>query len=93
MNADSTRNRKTGTPSFTLIELLVVLAIVAVFGFVLLPALQQARQRARRISCVSHLRQIGLAAKMFAMSHNDGFPWQVLTNQAGELKPEAATNA
>ena len=74
-------------------EKLVVLAIVAVFGFVLLPALQQARQRARRISCVSHLRQIGLAAKMFAMSHNDGFPWQVLTNQAGELKPEAATNA
>jgi type II secretory pathway pseudopilin PulG len=76
-----------------LIELLVILAVVAVLCFVLLPALLQARQRARRISCVSNLMQIGLAARTFEMSHNDGFPWQVLTNPAGVLQLEAATNA
>jgi prepilin-type N-terminal cleavage/methylation domain-containing protein/prepilin-type processing-associated H-X9-DG protein len=68
-----TRRSRNGSTGFTLIELLVVIAIIAVLIALLLPAVQAAREAARRVKCVNNLKQIGVAIHNY-ISANDTLP-------------------
>lgn len=59
---------------FTLVELLVVLGVIALLAALLLPALAAAREKGRRAACLSNLRQIGLAIRLYAEEHEGRIP-------------------
>ncbi len=68
MNGKDNMKRKTG---FTLIELLVVIAIIAILAAILFPVFARARENARKSSCQSNLKQLGLAATQYVQDYDE----------------------
>jgi len=60
---------------FTLIELLVVIAIIAILAAILFPVFAKAREQARKITCVSNTKEIGLSLMMYVQDYDETFPW------------------
>jgi prepilin-type N-terminal cleavage/methylation domain-containing protein/prepilin-type processing-associated H-X9-DG protein len=72
---------------FTLIELLVVIAIISILAAILFPVFARARENARRASCMSNLKQIGLGVMMYTQDYDEKYPPDV--NSSGTVaKPE-----
>ena len=75
--------RSSAARRFTLIELLVVIAIIAILAAILMPALQQARERARAATCVSNLKQLGTAVSNYSSSYGEYIPSSAFWGSSG----------
>ncbi|MCI0536697.1 MAG: type II secretion system GspH family protein [Verrucomicrobiales bacterium] len=90
---DSTLSRFTGqrqrcwsrASGFTLVELLVVIAIIGLLAGLLIPAVNRVKHRAKNIACVSQLRQLGMAVRMYTDDHRNRLP-------SAELLPSSPVN-
>jgi prepilin-type N-terminal cleavage/methylation domain-containing protein/prepilin-type processing-associated H-X9-DG protein len=78
--------------AFTLIELLVVIAIIAILAAMLLPVLAAATRRAQRINCVSNLKQVNLAFRIWEGDNNNLYPMAVSTSIGGAEEDVASNN-
>ncbi len=74
MNTQSSRLTARRSTAFTLIELLVVIAIIAILAGILFPVFARAREQARKATCLSNLKQIGIAVMMYTQDYDEGYP-------------------
>lgn len=73
--ASSRTKKETSPTGFTLIELLVVIAIISILAAILFPVFARARENARRSSCQSNLRQIGLGVMQYIQDYDEKYPY------------------
>ena len=71
--SSSLSSRRVAFKAFTLIELLVVIAIIAILAAILFPVFARARENARKISCLSNLKQIGLGVMQYAQDYDERY--------------------
>jgi prepilin-type N-terminal cleavage/methylation domain-containing protein len=70
---------------FTLVELLVVISVIAILAAILFPVFAQAREKARQTSCLSNMRQMGLAVQMYAQDYDECLPLAATATDTGFL--------
>ncbi len=92
MDSHSSNGKTPANPrrAFTLIELLVVIAIIAILAAMLLPSLASAKEKSKRIACMSNLRQIGLSLAFYADGNGEQLP-SALTYGSTPRVPVTAT--
>src|ERR1051325_4701646 len=79
--------------AFTLAELITSIGLVVLVGWVLLqPGLAPGKARAQRIKCVNNLKNLALAARIFAIDNGDHFPSELLTNSIASLSAITAAD-
>lgn len=76
--------------AFTLIELLVVVAIIAILAAILFPVYTKAREGARRTTCASNLRQLGLVIQAYREDNDNKYPWAYRMDSVSILKRSPA---
>src|SRR5690554_4144515 len=77
-------HKKVRKSAFTLIELLVVIAIIAILAAILFPVFARARENARRASCMSNLKQIGLGFMQYIQDYDERLPYGKLEDVNGD---------
>ena len=86
------RDVKSCRKAFTLIELLVVIAIIAILAAILFPVFARARENARRASCMSNLKQIGLGMMQYTQDYDEKMP-AGFSSSTGAVYPDGVTRS